>query len=579
MSDSLPEPKSYSKQKTDLYPGQTKQVKQQKLSWQHLAIALVGGILIGLTPDPFGWWWLAWIALIPLWLLTQQVGIKSAAILGAIWGFAYHGMALFWITGVHPMDWLGVTWLASLAIAIAVWLFITVWGMAMPILWAIVMAGATQKLSPLRRIIIAAATLCALEWLWGQGPLFWSALGYTQSPHNLLILQMSRLSGQQAVTAAIVVINGLLAEAILPIFQTGIKVRFKYKSKLPTLLLRVRSLESGLRPTLKWHYLRLALFLFLFMALYGAQVMHSPHLTATNGQALQVGIVQGNISNPVKFSPQGTQISLDRYAQGYTQLARSGVEMVVTPEGALPFSYDRGIDGNLGNATLNKLDRAVLTKKVPIWLGAYGRADQPGSHPLDATNSLFLIDRNGAAVSRYNKVKLVPVGEYIPFKNILGGLINRLSPLEGEFVPGKSSQIVESPWGKIIIGICYESAFPTHFRAQAAAGGELIITASNNAHYAETMPAQHHAQDVARAVETDRWAVRATNTGYSGIVDPNGRTIWRSQINTFETHADVVYLRQTKTLYTRLGDWLTPLLVVVGVGIFGWERFKLRRGQ
>ena len=65
-----------------------------------------------------------------------------------------------------------------------------------------------------------------------------------------------------------------------------------------------------------------------------------------------------------------------------------------------------------------------------------------------------------------------------------------------------------------------------------------------------------------RAIENDRWAIRATNTGYSGIVDPHGRTIWLSGINTYETYATTIYRRQTKTLYVKWGDWLTPVLVV-----------------
>ena len=96
-------------------------------------------------------------------------------------------------------------------------------------------------------------------------------------------------------------------------------------------------------------------------------------------------------------------------------------------------------------------------------------------------------------------------------------------------------------------------------------GGEFILTAANNAHYSSTMPAQHHAQDVIRAIENDRWTVRATNTGYSGVVDPHGRTIWLSEINTYVTHTARIYRRKTQTLYVKLGDWLTPLLVLGGV--------------
>ncbi|MFO5526542.1 MAG: apolipoprotein N-acyltransferase, partial [Cuspidothrix sp.] len=78
----------------------------------------------------------------------------------------------------------------------------------------------------------------------------------------------------------------------------------------------------------------------------------------------------------------------------------------------------------------------------------------------------------------------------------------------------------------------------------------------------------HHAQDIMRAIETDRWAVRATNTGYSAFVDPHGQTIWKSEYNTYQTHAETIYPRQTQTLYVRWGDWLMPLLLILG--FLGW---------
>ena len=122
----------------------------------------------------------------------------------------------------------------------------------------------------------------------------------------------------------------------------------------------------------------------------------------------------------------------------------------------------------------------------------------------------------------------------------------------------------DTPFGRAIVVICYGSAFPEQFRYQAAQGGQFILSPSNDAHYSAAMPAQHHAQDVMRAIEIDRWGVRATNTGYSAIVDPHGRTVWISGHNTYELHADTIYRRQTKTLYVRWGDWLTPVLLVGG---------------
>ena len=85
------------------------------------------------------------------------------------------------------------------------------------------------------------------------------------------------------------------------------------------------------------------------------------------------------------------------------------------------------------------------------------------------------------------------------------------------------------------------------------------------------MPEQHHSQDIMRAIETDRWAVRVTNTGYSAFVNPRGRTLWKSGYNTYEVHAETIHRRQTQTLYVRWGDWLLPLLLVFSVLVWLWS--------
>ena len=115
-----------------------------------------------------------------------------------------------------------------------------------------------------------------------------------------------------------------------------------------------------------------------------------------------------------------------------------------------------------------------MTTKVPIWVGAFGEAEQ------GYNNSLFTLTGDGETYSRYDKSKLVPLGEYIPFEPILGKIIDRLSPLEAHLKAGASQQIFKTPLGQAIVGICYESAFAHIFRAQTKAGGEFIITASNN---------------------------------------------------------------------------------------------------
>ncbi len=491
---------------------------------------------MGLTPAPVEAYGLAWVALIPLWLIISTSPSPHLPISPALaWGFGYHGLALFWITGVHPMTWLGVPWLASLGIAIFCWLFITIWGAIHVATWAVSLTLATRFLNKgnpllfvITKVIIAAALWCGLETLWSWTPLWWTSLSYTQSPHNLAILQLSQLSGPATVTAAIVIVNGLIAEALL------------WKSTLSP-----SSPHKGLIAT--------AIALLITFHLIGWQMYQRPVAQPENA-AIEVGIIQGNIPNPIKLNPEGLRRAFQGYTKGYQTLVEEGAEVILTPEGALPYNW------NVPPQKMRPLQKdfyqAILAERVPVWLGGFRYQGK------SYTNSLFTFTGEGEIYSHYDKVNLVPLGEYVPFESIIGGLVERLSPLDEHQVHGQPKQIFNTPFGQAIVGICYDSTFARHFRWQTAQGGEFALTASNNAHYSPTMPAQHHAQDVMRAIESDRWMARATNTGYSGIVDPRGNTLWLSGINTYELHKGTIYKRQTKTLYVRWGDWLTLVLLL-----------------
>ena len=177
---------------------------------------------MGLAPAPFNAWYFAWFAFAPLWILIrQQKTIRQVAVIAGAWGFGYYGLALFWITGVHPMTWMGVPWLASLAIALFCWLFITLCGSVLTITWSILFKFITRKTNNktisniLIRVAIGAALWCGLETLASYTPLWWPAIAYTQSPHNLIVLQLLKISGDNTVAAIIIIINGLLGEIVL----------------------------------------------------------------------------------------------------------------------------------------------------------------------------------------------------------------------------------------------------------------------------------------------------------------------------------------------------------------------------
>mgnify|MGYP001795317109 CR=1 FL=1 len=133
-------------------------------------ISLFSGILMGLAPAPFNAWYFAWFALTPLWILVRQQKFwLNLAIIALAWGVGYDGLALFWITGVHPLTWMGVPWLASLAIAIFCWVFITLWGAGVVVVWSFLLNFFSHKVESknlfgsLSIVLLGTAFWCGLE--------------------------------------------------------------------------------------------------------------------------------------------------------------------------------------------------------------------------------------------------------------------------------------------------------------------------------------------------------------------------------------------------------------------------------
>ncbi len=456
------------------------------------------------------------------------------------------------------MTWMGVPWLASLAVAAFCWIFITLWGAALVAIWATCITFLGKNLNSPLRVLVAVSLWCGLESIWSRGALWWTTLAYTQSPYNIAILHLGQISGTTTVTAAIVAVNLLMAEAWL---NTPV-ARIQDRPLNPPTLGDLRSSSSLQNWRTKSYLIAASLLIGLHLVGWG---LASQPLIQTPQTALKVGIIQGNIPNEIKLYAGGLRRAIEGYTTGYKTLADQGVEAVLTPEGALPLFWR-----DIPNSSFY---RAVQEKGVVAWLGAFG--EQGSSY----TNSLFTLTGTGEIYSRYNKIKLVPLGEYIPFVEVFGKLIDRLSPLDAHQVAGAEDQVFDTPFGRAIASICYESAFSEHLRRQTAQGGQFILSAANNAHYSPAMPAQHHAQDVMRAIENSRWAIRATNTGYSGIIDPHGKTEWISKLNTYQLHAATIYRRETKTLYARAGDWLMLLLltlslIVLGIALSNNKRHK-----
>jgi apolipoprotein N-acyltransferase len=502
----------------------------------------IGGFITALALPPQSLWPLAWVGLMPLWLAIiddrprgwqGQHRLRPALLTALAWGLAYYGWALRWLTGLHPLTWLGLPWSVSLGVTGLCWGLVVLWGAFQGLLWMGMMVQVVERVrSPLIRIAWGALIWCGLDWIWSLSPLYWPPLPLTQSPGNSVILHLAQLSGPNLITIAIVAVNGCLAWA----WQSRRAGQTSWRSGL-----------------------LVGLALFIGLHLVGAGLRLRP-LADRPDQALTLGIIQGNIPTREKLTPEGIALGRDRYSQAYRQLTAPNqnqppVDGVVLPEGALPYIWT---DQARAESSLFK---AIAEVRVPALVGAFGPGVAAPNQPRTYTQSLFVLNGQGQEVGRYNKVKLVLLGEYIP--GWLANGLGRLSPISATMEFGASQQRVTSPWGPIAIGICYEPAFSAVLRDQVAAGARFGVTSSNLDPYGLVLMAQHQAQDSLRAIETDRWIVRASNSGYSGTIDPHGQVQAQSEPQQFVSLRQRLYRRDSQTPYVRWGDRLTPFLALV----------------
>ncbi|MEO0410003.1 MAG: apolipoprotein N-acyltransferase, partial [Cyanobacteria bacterium P01_A01_bin.135] len=169
-----------------------------------LCLLGLGGLAMGLTAAPVGAWPLAWIALAPLWIAVVALPPKRhslwrAARYGFLWGFLYGGVTVHWLWFLHPLTWMGVPWLASLAIAAFCWGIVAVTGGLWIGAWAGLFSASSRLLDSsdrawgtiAARLLLGLGLWAGLDWVMQQGILYWPSLAFTQSPVNLVALHLT----------------------------------------------------------------------------------------------------------------------------------------------------------------------------------------------------------------------------------------------------------------------------------------------------------------------------------------------------------------------------------------------------
>ncbi len=227
-------------------------------------------------------------------------------------------------------------------------------------------------------------------------------------------------------------------------------------------------------------------------------------------------------------------------------------DLIVWPEMPAPLYIDRDI------AFRDRLVQLARLARTPVLATVV--AYTPKNEPL---NSAVLVSARGELVDRYDKIQLVPFGEFVP---PLFGWVNRITSETGDFAPG--SRVVVFPLGERKLGafICYESAFPNLVREFAGGGAEVLVNLSNDGYFGHSAAREQHLKLARmRAMENRRWIVRSTNDGITAAIDPAGRV--RERLEPYKeatARARFAYVRET-TFYTRHGDWFAWLCLALGL--------------
>jgi apolipoprotein N-acyltransferase len=237
-------------------------------------------------------------------------------------------------------------------------------------------------------------------------------------------------------------------------------------------------------------------------------------------------------------------------------------DLLVWPEAPAPFSYQDPQFAKFAGNLASQFGHPFLAGAIE-WKTAADGAESP-HNALVPYNSALLFGANGQRIFTYDKIHLVPFGEYEPFP-LIHGVVSSVSGEVGGFRKGHAYSVGPLPGGTSLgVFICYEAIFPNEVRRFVADGANLLVNISNDGWFGRSAaPQQHLLMARVRAVENRRWLVRVTNNGYTASVDPYGR-IFEPIPADVRAGADLPYdFRTERTIYTRFGDWFAWLCLIV----------------
>jgi apolipoprotein N-acyltransferase len=507
------------------------------------ALVVASGLALGLAFPKFDYGLLAWVAFVPFFYAIEGESLRR--VFGWAWlqGFASYVASLYWIPiplhdfadvrmefAILPMMLLAG--IVAIDAAVAIW------------------AGEfVARRTRIPAVLTMPVAWTAVEWIRTYFPIGfpWNLVGYT-AYRSLELIQFAEFTGVYGVSALIIFFNAVV---YVVIFRRGSR-------RLQTVSL------SALTATM------------IVLVAFGAWRIANLKNAPSNG-TFKVAMVQGNIPQSLKWDPKFLPQSYKVYADETANAAKLGVDLIVWPEAAAAFLFQ---PDDLYPASLTE-DADYRTKLLtlahdtgdPILFGAPALAVRDG-RVAGFYNRAYLVSGKGEVTAHYDKMQLVPFGEYVPARSILGFFVNRVVHGMGDMMPGDQQTLFSVKGATLGVLICYESIFPDLTRREVKLGANVLVNITNDAWYGESSaPYQVLAMATMRSVETKVPMVRVANTGVSAIIEPSGEITDRTPLFKRGTEIETVSWRPVRTLYTIVGDLFAEIcfvLSIVGL-LFAWR--------
>ncbi|WP_202882193.1 apolipoprotein N-acyltransferase [Candidatus Manganitrophus noduliformans] len=501
------------------------------------ALAFLSGLFLALSFPRWELFPLAWVAFIPLFFAVRNVSAARSFLIGWTAGLVYFSGTLSWVT-------ISMTRYGKIPQPISYLLMLLL--VAYCAVYVGLFAAGSRSLFEKKRgwaLLLIPVLWVALEYARGHllSGFPWAALAYSQY-RFLPLIQIADLASIYGIGFLIVLVNAGLFEVIR---------------------------GGWIERRMAWRPLILTGGLFLLSLGYGLYRLDQP---MGEERSLTVAVVQGNIEQDQKWDAR----LRDETVQKYKRLSLDSVkkeappELIVWPESAAPFFFQT--EAALRNELLD------FAQEGKFYLLFGSPAFEPASSgQMALLNSAYLLSPAAEVVGRYDKIHLVPFGEYVPLSSVLF-FVNKLVEGIGEFIPGREATVMEAAGTRIGTVICFEVIFPEVVRRFAQNGATVMTTITNDAWFGDSAaPYQHFSMVVFRSIENRVPFARSANTGISGFIDAHGRIIKQSPLFTEAALTQSLHPGTRRTLYTAYGDVFAIGCVIIALGFALFSYREKRR--